>query len=96
MFDIGLILFGVYLFAVIILDITMLISLIKPGDERKQMIVWKASTFTLLATVGSLAIGIIESIVKVQAMSMNPFVTLTVAATMYFISLLYYRKKHGG
>ena len=39
----GLILFGLYLLAMIVLDIAMIISLLKPGDERRQMIVWKAS-----------------------------------------------------
>lgn len=93
---IGLILFGVYLLLMIILDIAMIISLIKPGDERRAVIVWKASTWTLMGTVGSLAYGIIKSIVHMGEMSMNPFATLTAAATMYFIMLLYYRKKYGG
>ena len=96
MIDIGLNLFGGYLLVMLVLDVSMLISLIKPGDERKQMIVWKASAFTLFATMGSLVIGIIENMIKAQAMSVNPFITLTAAATIYFISLLYYRKKHGG
>lgn len=33
----------------IVLDIAMIVSLIVPGDERKQMVVWKASTYTLIA-----------------------------------------------
>jgi len=95
MFDLGLILFGIYLLIMIILDVAMLISLVKLGDERRQLIVWKASTFTLLATMGGLVIGIIESIIKVEAMRVNSFTLLTATATIYFISLLYYRKKHG-
>lgn len=95
MFDLGLIIFGIYLLVMIILDVSMLVSLAKMGDERRQLIVWKASTLTLLATMGSLVIGIIESIVKVESMNVNSFTTLTAAATVYFISLLYYRKKHG-
>ena len=50
----GLILFGLYLLAMIVLDIAMIISLLKPGDERRQMIVWKASTWTLAGITGSL------------------------------------------
>lgn len=95
MVNIGLILFGVYLLVMIILDIGMLISLIRPGDERRQMIVWKASTWTLVATMGSLVVGIIEGIVKVQEMSINPFSTLTATATIYFVCLLYYKRKYG-
>lgn len=95
MVNIGLILFGVYLLVMIILDIGMLVSLIRPGDERRQMIVWKASTWTLVATMGSLFVGIIEGIVKVQEMSINPFSTLTATATIYFVCLLYYKRKYG-
>lgn len=95
MFDLGLLLFGIYLLIMIILDVAMLISLVKLGDERRQLIVWKASTFTLVATVGGLVIDIIESIIKVESMNVNSFTTLTATATIYFISLLYYRKKHG-
>lgn len=92
----GLVLFGVYLLVMIILDIAMIISLIKPGDERRQMIVWKAGTWTLAATMGSLIFCIAESIIKVERMSVNPFTMLTSAATIYFICLLYYKKKYGG
>lgn len=95
MVNIGLILFGVYLLVMIILDIGMLVSLMRPGDERRQMIVWKASTWTLVATMGSLVVGIIEGIVKVQEMSINPFSTLTATATIYFVCLLYYKRKYG-
>ena len=31
----------------IALDIGMLISIVRSGDERRQIIVWKASAFTL-------------------------------------------------
>ena len=51
MVKIELMLFGVFLLMVIILDIIMLISLIKLGDEPKKLIIWKASTYTLLGTV---------------------------------------------
>lgn len=91
----GLVLFAIYLLFVIIMDAAMLISLIKTGDERRQMIVWKSSTFTLFATMGALAVSIIESLVTTAPMRANPMITLTVAATMYFISMLYYRRKHG-
>ena len=31
------------------LDIVMLVTLLRPGDERGQIVVWKASAWTLLA-----------------------------------------------
>lgn len=90
-----LVLFGGYLLVVMVLDIGMIISLMRPGDERRQMIVWKASTWTLIGVTGSLMFGIMKSIVNVERMSVNPFSTLTGAATLYFLCLLYYRKKYG-
>ena len=92
---IGIILFGVFLLALIVLDIVMIISLIKPGDERKQMIVWKASTYTLFVAVGGLAIDVIESIIRVEAMAVNPFIKLGVIALVYCISLLFFKKRYG-
>ena len=77
------------------LDIIMLVSLLKPGDERNQVIVWKASSFTLLATVGAKIIDVIENFIRAQPMTANPFVQLEVAAIIYFAALMYYKKRHG-
>ena len=93
--NIGLIIFGVFLLVLIILDISMIVSLLRTGDERRQLIVWKASAFTLLVVVGSLVIDVVESIVKVEAMLINPFITLSTTAIIYLITLLYYRRKYG-
>lgn len=87
---------GVVLLMFTALDTIMLISLLKPGDERNQIIVWKASSFTLFATVGAKVIDVIENFVRTQPMTANPFIQLEVAAIIYFISLLYYKKRHGG
>ena len=57
-----------------VLDILMIISLVRPGDERGQVIVWKASAFTLLGMTGALIIEVIESIAGGQEMAINPFV----------------------
>ncbi|MBS6397348.1 MAG: hypothetical protein KH452_09410 [Clostridiales bacterium] len=78
------------------LDIFMLVSLLKPGDERSQIIVWKASSFTLLALVGSSILDVIESFVRAQPMIQNPFIQLEVAAIVYFAALMVYKRKHGG
>ena len=89
-------LFFLFLAILLILDIAMLISLVRPGDERRMMIVWKASTWTLLGTVGNLVISTVECIVRGQQLCVNPFVTLSVAAMFYFGFLVYYRKKYSG
>lgn len=95
MVTMGLILFGIFLLALIVMDGMMIVSLVKTGDERRQMIVWKASTFALLVLVGTLVVDVAESIIKVEAMQINPFVKLSVTAMLYFLALLYYKKKHG-
>lgn len=87
---------GVILLVFPVFDIVMLVSLIRPGDERNQVIVWKAASFTLLATVGTMMIDIIENFVRAQKMAANPFIQLEVAAIVYFAALMYYKKRHGG
>ena len=87
---------GVVLLIFTVLDVMMLVSLLIPGDERNQVIVWKASSFTLLATIGAKILDVIENFVKAQPMTANPLIQLEVAAILYFIALMYYRRKHGG
>lgn len=88
--------FLLFLAVMLILDVAMLVSLVRPGDERRMMIVWKSSTWTLIGTMGSLAISTVECIVRSERLCVNPFITLSVAAMLYFVCLLYYRKKYGG
>lgn len=91
-----LILFVAVLLIFAVLDIAMIISLVRPGDERGQIIVWKASAFTLLGMTGALVIEIIESLATGQEMTMNPFAHLTATAMVYFGALLFFKKRHGG
>ncbi len=86
----------VVLIVFVILDLVMVISLSLPGDERNQVIVWKASSFTLLATVGKTVLDVIENFVRAQPMSVNPFISLEVTAIVYFAALMYYKMRHGG
>ena len=87
---------GAVLIVFAALDIFMLISLLKPGDERSQIIVWKASVFTLLALIGANILDVIENFVRAQPMIQNPLIQLETAAIIYFGALLFYRRKHGG
>ena len=93
--NIALVLFGIFLLILIILDIAMIVSLLRTGDERRQLIVWKASAFTLLVVVGTLVLDVVESIVRVEAMLINPFIKLSVTAMVYLLTLLYYKKRYG-
>lgn len=86
--------FLIFFFVLILLDIAMIVSLLRTGDERRQLIVWKTSSFTLLVVVGGLVIDIIESVVKSEAMLIHPFVKLSVTAMVYLLTLLYYRRKY--
>ena len=92
----AMIFLGVVLAVFTVLDIFMLVTLLKPGDERNQIIVWKASSFTLLGVVGANILTVIEKFVTAQPLTQNPFVQLEVFAIMYFVSLLYYKRKHSG
>ena len=87
---------GVVLLIFTVLDVIMLVSLLIPGGERNQVIEWKASSFPLLATIGAKILDVIENFVKAQPMTANPLIQLEVAAILYFIALMYYRRKHGG
>ena len=87
---------GVVLVVFAALDLFMLFSLLKPGDERNQIIVWKASAFTLLAMVGASVLEVIENFIRAQPMAINPFIQLEIAAILYFASLMYYKRQHGG
>ena len=92
----AMIFLGSILIGFTILDILMLVSLLKPGDERNQIIVWKASSFTLLSITGSLVLDIIESYVRAQSLTINPLIHLEVIAIVYFLSLMFFKKRHGG
>lgn len=91
-----LIFFVAVLLIFAVLDIAMIISLVRPGDERGQIIVWKASAFTLLGMTGALVIEIIGSLATGQEMTINPFAHLTATAMVYFGALLFFKKRHGG
>ncbi len=87
--------FLLFILALIVLDFAMVISLLRSGDERRQVMVWKASTFTLLATVGVMIINVIKQIVCPDDISM-PFSQLGATAILYFCTLFYYKRKLGG
>ena len=91
-----LIVFGIFLIALIFIDFMMIVSLLKTGDERRKLMVWKASFFTLLITVLGLVLDVITAVLQAEAMRNNPFIELCVIAMTYFLTLLYYKKRYGG
>ncbi len=91
-----LIAFAVFLLVLIFLDLAMVISMLRPGDERKQMIVWKTSASTLLVTVLMLVFNVVEALIKKEPTLVNPFIHLSVVAMVYFVTLLVEKKRYGG
>ena len=91
-----LIAFAVFLLVLIFLDLAMVVSMLRPGDERKQMIVWKTSASTLLVTVLMLVFNVVEALIKKEPTLINPFIHLSVVAMVYFVTLLVEKKRYGG
>ena len=89
------VLFLLLLLGLTALDIALVVSLIRPGDERRQLIVWKASASTLGGVAGYLVLQVALNFVRGYE-ALNPYTLLTVMAAMYFVFLLYHRSRHGG
>ncbi len=87
--------FALFTIGIIVLDIAMVVSLVKSGDERRQVMVWKASTFTLLGAVCVMILNVFKQIFCPGDIN-EPFSQLGATAIIYFASLLYYRRKLGG
>ena len=99
---------GVSMFAVVFLGVLvvsvvligwMFVSLVRSEleDERRKLIVGKASTWAFIATAGAILIETVE--VEVQQPNGEPtapFVRLTAAALMYAIFLGWFKHKYGG
>lgn len=78
------------------LDVFLVVSLLHPGDERGQLMVWKAGSHTLLVMSLVLVLDVVCNMVTGQPEMVNPFTHLTVTAIVYFLALMYFKRKHGG
>lgn len=88
------------LLAFVVLDIALLVSLGRQGDERRRMIVGRASTNSFAAMAVYFVVCIIEDLYWGMALGLPaerhpPQVTLAVMALCYFVNLLYFRRKYG-
>lgn len=59
-------LFLFIIFAIIVLDIALFISLVRPGDERRQMIAGKASLWSFIGLVGCFALRFAENLIRTR------------------------------
>ena len=93
--------FLIILLIIIAVIIAMFISLAKQGDERRDMIVGKASTQTFAVVVVYVAFNVVKDIYQVLTGAdlshegINPFVMLTTISLIYAIELIYHKKKYG-
>ena len=81
------------------LIVWMFVSLVRSelDDERRKLIVGKACTWTLIATVGGNLIEVIEvAVQQPNGEPVAPFVRLVVAALMYAICQGWFKHKYGG
>ncbi len=99
--ELVLVVFFLFLLSAVGLILRMFVSLAKQEDERRKMIVEKASATTfaivvlyLLFCVGE-RIWLIASGRELAPQGINPFVLLTVTAVLYGVQLFRYRRKYG-
>ena len=92
-------LFLALLVLAVVLIVWMFVSLVRSEleDERRKLIVGKACTWTLIATVGANMIELIEvAVQQPNGEPVAPFIRLVVAALMYAIFLGWFKHKYGG
>ena len=92
-------LFLALLVLAVVLIVWMFVSLVRSEleDERRKLIVGKACTWTLIATVGANLIEVIEvAVQQPNGEPVAPFVRLVVVALMYAIFLGWFKHKYGG
>ena len=89
-------LFLALLVLAVVLIVWMFVSLVRSEleDERRKLIVGKACTWTLIATVGANLIEVIEvAAAQPNGEPVAPFVRLVVTALMYAIFLGWFKHK---
>lgn len=100
--NMGVILAYVFLGVLVLsaaLIVWMMVSLVhaEVADERRRLIVGKACTWTLIATVGAEIIELVRTIAaQPNGEPSSPFVSLAVTAILYAVFLGWFKHKYGG
>lgn len=100
--NMGVILAYVFLGVLVLsaaLIVWMMVSLVhaEVADERRRLIVGKACTWTLIATVGAEIIELMRTIAaQPNGEPSSPFVSLAVTAILYAVFLGWFKHKYGG
>lgn len=98
--NILIILFGIILIVMGFLITMMITSLSKQGDERRDFIISKSIKETFIILVGILILSVCEatyiSISKnISVKGVNPFILLSITSIVFFLELLFTKKKFG-
>lgn len=88
--------FLLFLGFLLVCIIRMFFCLLRLGDERRQMIVGKACTFSFTGTVGYLLLSVLRALFQGQTILLNPLITLSTVAILFTCSLAWYQRKLGG
>ena len=99
----GVALAGILFLAVLLLSevliVWMFVTLVRSEieDERRKLIVGKASTWAFITTTGATVIELVEvTVQQPNGEPISPFIRLVVAALMYAIFLGWFKHKYGG
>ena len=85
---------GLSVIVFLILDVAMVISLVRPGDERRKMIVWKSGANAFGAAVFLLILAGFRNYFS-GYQRIDPILFLSLLAIIYFAQLLYFKRKYG-
>ena len=75
--------FLLFLGFLLVCIIRMFFCLLRLGDERRQMIVGKACTFSFTGTVGYLLLSVLRAFFHGQTVLLNPLITLSTVAILH-------------
>ena len=99
----GSLMFAYLFLALLVLSVVLIVWMfVSPvrselEDERRKMIVGKASTWAFIATVGATLIETVEvALRQPNGEPTAPFIRLATAALLYAIFLGWFKHKYGG
>lgn len=89
----------------LVVDVSVVISLFRKSDERREMIVWRASTYTFSIVIVMLVLDCVvtlfSAVFNVTILTSgldnhsSSFSTLTIISIIYFVTLKYNQRKCG-
>lgn len=90
------ILFLAFLALSVVLIAWMFVSLVRLGDERRQLIVGKACTLSFMGLAGYFLLRTLVFMLGEGKELLHPLITLMIAAYLFTFSLAWYKRKLGG